>query len=246
MWTTKQIISTIQDYMPEVSRERVKGYLTRAYFELMNTDSSQLVFYNRSAVDSSPTPILNVQTDVREYDLTTANLLDTDGSAIPLTVDGQTVYIRELRAAYIEASDLRYNDFGLETLGEYRPNDYPSTYNQWYRERTFVKIPIQFYPKSGQLPASILLFNDYTTDVYLELYYSPAPLGTENIQMLLDTDQWQKALIDGAVGYYEDVINGKSERLKKFEDKWIPKYKRYGTDYLMNKISKRFVRRPIG
>ncbi|MDA3823290.1 MAG: hypothetical protein PF450_11875 [Bacteroidales bacterium] len=241
MRTTKQLVSIIQDYMPEVADIRVLGYLSRAYLELINSNSSQNVFYI-DTVDADPLPILDTTVGDRKYALDENNLVDSAGTAINMTQVGVSVTSRKLRALFVESTNLNI-DYRLDP---YDPRGYPSDYGYWYRGRSFSKIPCQSYNQRGGQPATVLLFDDYDTNIYAEFYYTPDDLLNVTDIMLIDTDVWSDALIDGSVGYYEDVINGQSRKLDKFQSYWKRKYLNVGLDNLEDKIPTSFKARPIG
>jgi len=223
--------------MPEVADDRVLEYLSRSYLELINSNSSQNVFYIDTD-NTDPLPILNTNVGKMKYILDDSTLVNSNGDPITSTQLGVDVTARKLRSIFIEG-----RVYGLET---YQPKGVPSVYAEWYRQRTFSKIPCQSYNQRGGQAATILLFNDYDSDIFVEFYYTPGDLTTNKSIMLIDTDQWSDALIDGAVGYYEDVINAKSERLAKFQSYWKRAYLNVGLDNLMDKIPNNFKSRSIG
>jgi len=233
--TTRQLVSIIQDYMPEVPSARVLEYLSRAYLELINGNSSQNVFYLEG---SNSLPLLNTQVGVRKYALNSANLVDENGDPISLSQNGTPVTARKLRNVFVDGS--------VYGLSPYSSNDYPYGYGSWYSSKVFSKIPCQSYNQRGEAPATILLFDDYDTDIWVEFYYTPSDLTSNTDTMLIDVDTWSDALIDGAVGYYEDVVNGRSERLLRFQSQWKRSYLNSGMDNLMDKIANKFKPREVG
>jgi len=240
MRTTKQIISIIQDYMDNVPVDRVREYLSRSYLGLINSNSSQNVFY----IDNEqPLPILKTTTGDRKYAISAANLVDADDVQIVLEQDGITVSARKVRSLFIEKTGLQGRSY---RLNDYVPVGVPSNYFNWYKERSFSKVPFQSYNQRGSQPATVILFDDYDTDIYVEFYYTPGDLLTNLDEMLIDTDDWTDALVDGAVGYYEDLINGESKRLDKYNSYWKRKYLNVGMDNLGDKVPNQFKARPLG
>ena len=221
---------------------RALEYLSRAYLELANTDNSQFIFYNTADSDA-PVPILSTTTD-RKYYLNETNLVDSNGNPISLTVEGQTVYIRKLRTLFMEAKGVSYRYYA--DWDTYSPYGYPAYWDSWYKERQFVEVPCQPYMRRGGNEASIILFDDYDVDIYAECYYTPSALSGEGVELLLDTEEWLDALIDGAVGYYEDVVNGRSERKEKFRTYWKDKFKRKSVDLTMQKVPNTMQQRRCG
>jgi hypothetical protein len=55
-------------------------------------------------------------------------------------------------------------------------------------------------------------------------YYAPIDILSDTIPLTIDGDKWHQELINGTVGYIEDVENGDSRRLEKFLKKDVIKF----------------------
>ncbi len=230
MWTTRQVVSMIRGYMPEVSEVMAREYLNWAYLSLVNTDTNQTIFMLQDGDIPFPTLDLGLN---KKYQLDATTLLDSDGNPLTLAVNGVPVTVRKVKAVFEKGTIYRpYEPFGYE----YGSNS-----------TIFSEIPVQSIAQMGTTPATITFTGDLPkNDCYIEFWYTPRPLETPMVEMLIDTDTWLKALIDGAVGFYEDVANGESTRLEKFLKVHIKDYKYESTESLRLKIPASFPRRELG
>ena len=230
MWTTKQVISMIRDYMPEVSEIRAREYLTRAYLTLVNTDTNQTIFMLNTGDIPFPTLVLGTS---KEYILNATNLLDSLGNPIDLTVNGIPVTVRKVKSVFEKG----------QNGSPYAPYGYEYGANT----EVFCTVPVQSVSQMGNTPAKITFTGDLpTNECYIEFWYAPRPLETPFVEMVIDTTLWLDALIDGAVGFYEDQANGNSVRKEKFLREHLKNYKQASTESLRLKIPESFPRRALG
>jgi len=212
-WSTGQIVDIVHQDMPEVSRDRVLEYVSRSYLNLVNQDCSQMVYF----VDNpeEPIPVLQVVEGQSRY------LLNNTTLATTLLVDGEPVTIRKARRLFTDKYYPGYQP--------YSPMDYPSYMQNWLNERVFYEIPAQIVSQRGNNPGQVSVFGEFNSDIFVECYWTPQnPMDNESASLLIDTDKWLDAIIDGAVGLYEQSAYGKSERQMKFEQVHMKKFKAYG------------------
>jgi len=200
MYTTKEIVDILEDYLVGVPRTKILRYLNRAYMELIDVKRQERIFTLQTG--DLPYPHIMPVDGVREYLLDEANLKDNDGNAVSLMVKGVPVYIADVKVALSEDGD-----------GE--------PYSPEWSKKTYRKVLCEVrYSNNDSTKTSLyLLQNGVKENIYLEAYYKPYPLTSERVPMIIDTDKWLTVIINGAVGYYEDVVNGKSERLMIFREK---------------------------
>lgn len=238
-WSLSQLVDLVSSDLPEVSTERVQEYVSRSYLMLINQDCSNQVFYGDDI--ENPVPILNQVENQSKYILNETSLNPSDD--IPnnpyLLIDGVPITVRKVRRVFTE---------GLGFQGKpYSPIDYPEYLQEWYMNRQFYEIPAQIIPQRGSNPGQISIFGDYSDrDIFVEFYWTPPnPLDNLDAPLLLDTDMWIDAIVDGAVGRYELSAYGKSDRYNQFMKYWMAKFKSNGnvdqTSTFANKFPTRMV-----
>ncbi len=227
MWSTSQVVSKLREYMGEVSTEKILENLNRAYLKLTSTDTEDFLFFNVSD-QTQPFAIINPTKGISKYAINETNLVDTDDNPISLEVEGQTVFCRKVARAFTQ--NLKGKGYGYYSYKRYSPYGYPAYYENWFTRHAFYEVPIHTSPRRNDNDASILFFEDYEGPVFVEFYYIPSPLETVNTPMLIDVDEWVEELVNGSVGYYEDVANGKSERKKKFLEEDVYRFMNEATD----------------
>lgn len=252
MTTTKQLVTLLNDdYMPRVQREKVREYLSRAYLRLMATDNAQAIYYN-SADAVTPYPKLKVEDGKLSYLIDSTTLLDSDDAPLTpqITVGGITLdlRIRRVKELYCESSVLKVPG-RYKRLEQADPYGYPGYWGSWFTRTALYKVPCSLI--DGRYGDACVAQFPYdpkyiATDVWCELWFMPPELTADTIPMLLDIDQWQQALIDGAVGYYEDAVNGVSARLEKFEKQHIRSFSSYMNEQMESQINTRMPVREVG
>lgn len=231
---TQQLVSVLkEDFAPGYSRTRLLSYIERAQNEMFNEDCAQMLFLNKSD-DSFPIPILSTTAGTLKYTPSASNLVDSDGNAISLTVGGYSVSIRRIVRIFIQVSSLStsYNNtFIGRTFDWAGINDNWSRkiYNIRYRE-----VPMQPFDKTNAEDAHLVFVEDpetHTDKYYIEFYYGPISLDSEQIDLSVDGSKWAEAFIKAVRGYIEESRNGRSELLDgpsktgSFRRYWIPKFR---------------------
>ena len=247
MWTAGQIVSILEDYMGEVSDVKRLEFLSRAYKIMMNNDVSQLIYYSKDDIDS-PFPLLKLADDTKFYTVDD-NLVDSTGAAHTPTVFGTEVACRKISRVF---TDQRINDIGYgynDLFPEYFPFGEIAYLSTGENIKRYYEIPVSVLPAQGNNNASITFFEDpskYGENIYVEFWIGAPKLSSNSSPILLDTDKWLQELINGAVGLYEDVVNGASQRLTKFYKEDLKKFRVERSESLRQKISMQFPARSVG
>jgi hypothetical protein len=262
----RSLLSIVRDYMPELTEVRALEYINRAYKTLMQTDTRVNVYMNfddpefpypiikktftyspDSGKAPEPTPRSFYFLD-GEYGV----FEDSQGNPITLSVNGVGVSVRRVNAIFTEVA--RYND--AYQIGYYNPLG--TYYNQGYRgtkwyDRKFVRIPCNLYQKTSSVDnnASVQFntenpYEGIENPIYVEFWYDPPAITNKAQSVLIDLNRWQDVLIDGAVGYYEDLKNGRSDRLDKFKRQGLREFKNEYNKNYNNKTNVSFPPREIG
>jgi hypothetical protein len=265
----RTVFNTVKRLMPEVPDPQVFEYISEAYLELLSEDVAELIFLNR--YDSNfPYPILqdpnalppvggdtwwsgwnnDLLTDL-SYDLSSPYIRDSINDEVQLQIDltkngsdSVPVLVRKLANVFTIRDSRTINDF---------PEIYRPAYcseNPIYSKYQFVKVPYQSRSFSDDRGAADIQFffppNNYETPFFLEFYWRPAvPISSVNSKVLMDTKKWKDALIDGAVGRYEDIVNGQSERKMKFETQRKKEFKKEFNNIVDNRESNKFKTRYV-
>jgi len=221
MPNTRELLGIIkEDYAQDWSFPKLLEFLDRAQRSLMMTDCAQTIWFNNSD-PTFPFPILKTVAGQLSYNIDSTTLVDSTGAALTPSIGGYNVKIRRVRHVFIMVSDLTSSNYDKKFYGEQFS---VVGLNQYWSQRLYrvdyFKVPCDIREASGlKTSPQVTFFEDPGThsDKYLiELFCNPVPLTTPDIPLSLDGDRWEMALIDGVVGYIEDVENGKSERLDKF------------------------------
>lgn len=231
---TQQLVSLLKnDFAPGYSRTKLLAYIERAQNELFNQDCAATKFYN-GGDDTFPVPILSTTSGTLKYTPSSSNLVDSDGNAISLTVNGYDVTIRKIDRVFINISKLTIpydNTFVGRTF------DWAGITDQWTKQIYNVyyqEVPIITYDKTNAEDACLLFVEDpgtHTDKYYIEFYFTPISLDSESIPLTVDGDKWTEAFIMAVRGYLEESRNGRSELLDgpantgSFRRYWLPKFR---------------------
>jgi hypothetical protein len=230
MPTTRQIVSQIkEDYAQNIGRSRILTYLDRVQNELVSQDCGQNIFLNGSD-DSFPYPFLNTTSGTLSYEITAANLKNSDGAGVALTVNGVTVAIRKVKRIFHAVSTLAAQNYDRRFIGDafglVGINQY---WSKKFIHTTFYEVPCRPIDKTDNQAAKVIFAEDPGTQAamyYVEAYFEAPALSSEDVKLVIDSNKWMGAIIDGVVGYIEDVENGQSQRLEKFRSVWMREYRR--------------------
>lgn len=221
-----------EDFAPGYANLKLLSYIERAQNEMFSTDSAQMLFFNKSDT-SFPVPILVTTNEVLGYTPSASNLVDSDGSAISLTVGGRDVSIRKINRVFIKDTK-----FSTTYNSRYGGKSYlwSGRSSYWNRENdiTYSEMPIQLYEKSNLADANLVFAENpgaSTDKYYIEFYYGAVSLDSEQIPLSVDGDKWAEAFIAAVRGYIEASRNGRSDMLDgdartgSFRRYWIPKFR---------------------
>ncbi len=233
MTTVKELIADIQhNYIREAAPEQVRSYLNRAYKKISNSDIATFIYYNKES-KIFPIPSINL-TDELYYEISPDTLVDEEGNylnpidpSVPpsnLTVDGVDVFPRKVRTVFAESPYPGYYNYGFE---EFDFRGVPSYYHRLFQGNKYYKIPFDSTERrdSNSYPTIQFSENYGLSKVYILFYYTPTPIYSINSKILLDIDKWYDELIDGTVGYYEDIVNGRSQKKDRFENDHLRRIK---------------------
>lgn len=216
------------EYAPKWSRARIRSHINWAQNVLFNTDCAQSIFLNK-ADDSFPYPLLKTTAGTLKYEIDDDAMADSDGDDIAITLAGRSTTCRRVKRIFLSTTSIGSELFNRRFYGEEVSliglNSY---YSRSLYNVTFYEVPGMIYNKSDAEDANVVFSEDPDTTTekyYVEFYMNPVPLASEEIPLSIDGDEWEMALIDGAVGRIEDSKNGKSEKLDKFMNYWIGRYK---------------------
>ena len=224
MSTVQSLVTTIQDdYAPKIGRTLLLGYINRAVQVLTGQDCAQTTYYNTSD-DSFPFPYISTTTGTLEYEMTSSNLVDSDGATVSPAINGTTVAIRRVKRVIVSGTTMRtqqYNpNFRGESINLTGINPYWKSRLYYDNYQKVVGMPMD---KTENQAAKWIFAEDpgTETDVYLaECFWEHPTVDAESDTLLIDQQRWEQALIDGAVGYIEDFQHGESRRLEKFQTYW--------------------------
>jgi hypothetical protein len=230
MPTTQQLVSLIkEEYLPKWSRSRILYYLDWAQRELFKTDCDQHTFYN-GADPVFPYPFLETTAGQFKYNINDTALLDSNGDALPLTLNGISTTCRKVNKVFVSGNYANpawldrgwYGEaFSLVGLNVF--------YSQNLYTARFFEVPIIIKDQVDSETPSITFAEDpgtQTARYYIELYLNPIPLSSEAIKLSVDSDMWEMALIDGTIGRAELAKNGRSEKYEMFMNVWKKRYKK--------------------
>ncbi len=228
MSTTQQLVSLIkEEYAPKVGRTRILYYLNWAQNTLFQCDCVQQVFVNNNDI-TFPYPFLHTTAGQLDYEIDDSALFDSEGNALAITLNGLSTTVRRVKSLFVAISDTLNANYNPSYIGEqFNPIAINSLYaNNLYRV-AFYTVPNISFGQTNSGDAKIVFGEDpgTTTDrYYVEAYLNPVELSSERVDLSINGSQWEMALIDGAVGRIEDVKNGRSEKLAKFENYWLKKF----------------------
>jgi hypothetical protein len=277
MLSTRDLLASIQTYMPAEPQLDVLKHLNRAYLRLAQNDIGDFVYLicNDEFPELQFTyPVLKrtyfdggdnfVQKSCVEIDA--GNFQDEDGNPLFLVENNssfmyhnQEVTCRKVNAFFVERrDDRRFLPANQQPFTPFNPfinNRYSSNKIIGPTDRILERFPATLKPPDGEFSAQAIFTGPpyegpvNTTDpgdIYIEFWFTPPSLTNPRSKMLLDVSKWQDELTNGAVGYYEDKVNGSSERLEKFLRFDRKQFMNEGNSNLHNRGNQQFLIREIG
>lgn len=232
MPSTRELVSIIkEDYAPSWGRTKILQYLDRVQRRLMIGDLSQTVWLNESD-DSFPFPLLHTTAGNLSYDIDSSNLYDSDGNSVSPTIGGYSVSLVSVRHIFLAVASLANSNYDRKFFGEqFNLTGINEYWSQRLYRLSYFKVPGDIRDPSGLDADPRFTFHEdpgTTTDrYYVEAFYRPVQLTSESVPLSLDSNLWEGVLIDGVVGMIEDVENGRSDRLEKFRNVHVKKFRNY-------------------
>lgn len=233
MLTTAELVSEIKlYYAPEWDREVIVDFVKRAQEELTLINSPEMIWYN-GADPKYPVPFLKTTAGQLEYEIkgdgtaAGSTIYDSDGNPLAIDINREgtdyTVVPRRIKDIFVEYT----TGYSWPSYGQGRWFTFGWFYNPYAGVTRYRRWPTIVFDRKGTTPARLIFEDDpgTTTDKYYVLFYhEPVELLSDTIPLTIDGSQWHQALIDGAVGFIEDIENGRSTRLEKFRNYWIKKF----------------------
>jgi len=228
MATTRQLVSLIkEEYDPKISETRILYYLNWAQNTLFQCDCAQQIFVNNND-PTFPYPILHTTEGQLDYEIDDSTLFDSTGAALAITLNGSSTTVRRVKSLFVAISESLNADYNPSYIGEqFNPIAINSLYANSLYNVTFYTVPNISFNMTNSGDAKIVFAEDpgTTTDrYYVEAYLNPVELTSKNIDLSINGEEWEMALIDGVVGRIEDFKNGTSRRLEKFLGYWTKKF----------------------
>lgn len=224
---TQEIITSIIDgYAPQAGRARVLDLLDKVQKNIFGGNAVQNIFLNFDDPDF-PIPVLSTTANNLDYDITAANLVDSEQNAITLTVGGRAVVARRIKRVFIQASSIGSTNYNKTFYGE--RFDWAGLNDFWSQRLSriqFFEVPVILFHRSGLRNAHVTFVEDPGTEnnkYFVEFYYGPVELTSETVPLSIDGDTFYKELVDGVVGLIEDSDFGRSDRWTTFTQVHKPK-----------------------
>lgn len=231
---TQQLVTLLKnDFAAGYSRTTILEYIKRAQNEMFNSDCAQMLFLNKSD-KSFPVPILSTTDEVLKYIPSASNLVDSEGNAIALTVNGYTVSVRRIVRIFIEDSATTITSNNKFYGREFEWSGINRNYYRNTNTVSYSEMPISVYDKTNVEDAHLVFVENpgtHTDKYYIEFYYGPVSLDSESSLLSVDGDKWTEAFIKAIRGYIEESRNGRSECLDgpantgSFRRYWLPRFR---------------------
>jgi hypothetical protein len=252
MPSLQSLVTTINsDYCPEKGRPTVLSLVERAIKALFNQPCASSIFYNRSD-PAFPFPIINTVSGTLSYELTAANLVNSAGAAVALTVNGTTVALRDIAGVFVKGSSIGTGGYTPNFRGSGRNVAGINPYWGNNNAQSYYQVPGVPTPKTNnEALAFTFLENPGTSSnrFFVEAYYEHPDLAVDTDPVLINLQLWEQAIIDGCIAYLEDFDNGNAgttPRINKFEQYWKPKFSTYGNKDISHRSSMQIPIRECG
>ena len=227
--TSELVTKIINLYAPDYSRAVVLDLIDQKQRALCNNDCAQMTWLDW-ADTYFPVPFLTTVSGTLRYTISAANLVNSAGTPITLSIGGYTVTPRRIKNVFTTSTQVAPIDPNRRFSGGMF--DWFGLNENWFRTlgaTTFVKEPCVLLDKTNALGATVQFIQDPGTHddrFYCEFYYEPIPLLSESIPLSVNGNEWEEALIDGVVGVIEEIEHGENTRSNKFLNYWIKKFTR--------------------
>jgi hypothetical protein len=198
--------------MPGVSVTGILGYINTVSKIMYGKSTDAVIWKLSSGTDQFPYPRLADVSDISSYiEISPANLVTSDGDAITaFEYNGIEVQARKVAYLFCERKYLNSDACGIGTS---------VVPDKGVAGKDWVKYPISTIDY-GNGPAKVKLLSLPTDGVkmYVNFYIQVPDITTISDSTLLDFATDFEIIKNGVVGYYEDVINGRSEKLQLFNN----------------------------
>lgn len=273
MKTTRTLVGELKRRMEEQADVVILSFLDKAYMRLVQNDIEDMIFYLCEPVEADevvyPFPVLKQTITIPangepEHEapmpscvpIIESNFEDINGDPIEFKYHNEVITCRKVNYFFTE-SDIFYQfwNFDYQTVEPHTPH-----YNLRYlNNRTltprFARIPASLRQADQSSPAEARFFRrpydisvsaQTTPQIFIAFWMQPPSLTNITSKMLIDVDKWQDELTNGAVGYYELEVNGRSEMWERFIKFDRARFMNEGNSNIHNIVSQHYKIRSIG
>lgn len=273
MKTTRTLVGELKRRMEEQPDIVILSFLDKAYMRLVQNDIEDMIFYLCEPVAADdviyPFPVLKRMVTIPPnggpggtfpmpacVPIIETNFEDNNGDPIEFKYHNEIITCRKVNYFFTE-SDIFYQfwNFDYQTVEPHTPQYNLRYLNNNTRTPNFVRIPASLRQADQISPAEARFFErpydiSVTTQtppqIFISFWMQPPSLVTVNSKMLIDVDKWQDELTNGAVGYYELEVNGRSEMWERFIKFDRPRFMNEANSNIHNIVSQHYKIRSIG
>ena len=225
-------------YMPEVSSTDILGYINDVYQEMYSQNNDNFLWRlpypieDITGYDNFSYPRLSddleIHNNISQYiDIDTTNLVTDKGFAIS-SFEFKGIDMTSRKVAYLFCDSSYVNEDTYDALSGVYP-DLGNVDNKW------AIFPIHAIDGNSESPAKVKLLSLPLEGVkmYVMFYIQVPDITSVNNSTLLNLSKDKKLITDGVVGLYEDVVNGRSERLDRYNAQlpiWASDYNSLGNN----------------
>jgi len=273
MKTTRTLVGELKLRMEENADLVILSYLDKAYMRLVQNDIEDMIFYLCEPVEAPeviyPFPVLKKTVIVPpngspggEFAMPSCvkiiedNFEDINGDPIEFKYHGLPVTCRKVNYFFTESDVFsQFWNFDYRTVEPHTPY-----YNLRYLKTrshmpNFTRVPASLRQADQLSPAEARFFDrpynipvtiQNAPQIFISFWMQPPSLTTLDSKMMVDVDKWQDELTNGAVGYYELVVSGRSEMWNDFMKFDRPRFMNEANSNIHNITTEKFQIRELG
>lgn len=211
METTTLVTQIKDDFLPEVGRTTILGWLNLVQNKLFSQNCANTLLFDTA--QEFPFPYLKTTDSVLTYNLNSTYLTVTPA------INGYATTVRAVKDLYIEVNtsyDSSTRQYGGERFVRARSNP---GYTKTLIRNSWERVPRITIKQTGAQATHVIFPENpgtYTNRYIIECYLNAISLTAETIPLSVNGDEYFDVLLDGVVGYSELVANGNSERWQRF------------------------------
>jgi len=191
----------------------------------------------------------NSEMKLLTYDIA-SNLVDSAAKQIELKIyDNIIAGSGQASETYVVAKARKIANI-FTIYNENTANEFPDIYRPLecegilFNRYQLTKVPFKTLDSSSRRSSPRVTFNSppnrFDVPYFVEFYFTPPDLTSENSPVIIDLNKWQDTLVKGAVAYYEDLVNGQSEKKIVFEKDDCKNFLDDGNEGSENETPERF------